>query len=32
MNNRDLLKLKQSYPLDMKVELTKQAIREFVDM
>lgn len=32
MNNRDLLKLKQSYPIDMKVELTKQAIREFIDV
>lgn len=31
MNNSDLLILKQSYPLDMKVALSKKAIIEFVD-
>lgn len=32
MTNYNILKLKQSYPLNMKVELTKQAIRDFVDV
>jgi 3'-phosphoadenosine 5'-phosphosulfate sulfotransferase (PAPS reductase)/FAD synthetase len=32
MNDKEKLKIKQAYPLEIKIELTKKAIREFIDV